>query len=263
VFAPSNAPATLTTLPEKLALLERGGVDEVLVVRSRPTFFQRDAQAFVEWLVETFHPRVVVEGPTFTFGRGRSGDVAALRKLGEQYGFSVVVVDPVRLTNEDPPISSSLVRRLLEDGWVHDARRMLGRPHRIVGTVGTGTGRGTPLGIATANLAEVPHLVPAAGVYACIAQRADSELLLAAVNVGEQPTFAASSYRIEAHLLDFGENIRGETLGLHFLRRLRDQQKFDHIDELLDQVREDVSHVRELSAERVSLRRAVVLPLGG
>jgi riboflavin kinase/FMN adenylyltransferase len=158
-------------------------------------------------------------------------------------------------------VSSSEIRRRLAAGAVDEAAQMLGRSHRISGRVGSGVGRGGPLVVATANLIEVPQLVPAEGVYAAVAQKVDETLWLAAVNVGYQPTFEESAYRIEAHLLDFEGELRGVVLGLHFLQFIRPQQRFENVDALIAQIRQDVGVVRDQSDALKRLRAAGLIPL--
>jgi riboflavin kinase / FMN adenylyltransferase len=263
VFAPEQTPPRLTTIEERLALLARYGVDDAVVVRSRPEFFSRSAADFIGWMVARLRPRVVVEGPTFTFGHGREGNAESLLAFGRRHGFDVEIAGAVQLTDlpGEPTVSSSEIRRRLISGAVDEAALMLERSHRISGRVGSGVGRGGPLVVATANLIEVPQLVPAEGVYAAVAQRDDDALFLAAVNVGYQPTFEESAYRIEAHLLDFEGELRGAELGLHFLRFIRPQQRFENVDALIAQIREDVGIVRDQFEALNQLRAAGLLPL--
>ena len=138
---------------------------------------------------------------------------------------------------------------------------MLGRPHRLVGRVVGGQQRGRTLGFPTANLNDIPQLIPAAGVYAAIAQTADDALHLAAVNIGPQPTFDQSSSRVEAHLLGFEGELGGAALGLHLLIRLRDQQRFESPTDLAGQLERDTARVRKLTAQRDELAATPPIPL--
>ena len=263
VLAPHRAPPCLTTLSEKLALLGSLGLDATVVARSTPALLGKAAEQFLSELVASCRPRVIVEGPTFNFGRDRAGSVETLRKWAGQLGFAVIVID--ELYSDElaarPAISSSAVRRALQEGRVGDANAMLGRPYRISGVVGGGEQRGTRLGFPTANLAEIPHLLPGAGVYAAVAQLADGALYLAAANIGPQPTFQQSESRVEAHLLDYSGRLRGQRLGLHMLARLRGQMRFAGAEQLAAQIRRDVEQARGLAGELGRLRAARLPPL--
>ncbi len=264
VLAPQRAPARLTTLDERLALLARAGADVVIVEPATRALLAVEPQVFVERLIERCGPRAIVEGPTFRFGHGRAGDVGLLRALGGRFGFEVHVLDQVRCDSidDEPPINSSAIRRLLADGRVEDAAAMLGRPHRVVGLVGSGEARGRTLGFPTANLDDIPQMLPAHGVYAAVAQLDDAALYAAAVNVGPQPTFDQTAARVEAHLLDFSGELHGRRVGLWWLRRLRGQQRFDSPEALRRQLERDVEHVRALGDPRAVLGEAPLLPLG-
>ncbi len=263
VLAPHRAPARLTTLDERLALLEHAGADAVIVEPATPELLAIEPRAFVERLLERCAPRAIVEGPTFRFGRARTGDVTLLRTLGVQLGFEVHVLEQVRCDSidHDPPIHSSTIRSLLAAGRVEHAASMLGRPHRVVGVVGTGESRGRTLGFPTANLEQIDQMLPAHGVYAAVAQLDDQRLRPAAVNVGPQPTFHQAAARVEAHLLDFSGNLHGRRLGLWWLRRLREQRPFESPAALRQQLEQDVAQVRRLGNARQALGEVPHLPL--
>ncbi len=256
LVAPARAPARLTTEVEKLALLERFRVDHAIVLASTPELIATPAEQFVEDLVRACRPREIVEGPTFNFGAARRGSVDTLRRLGAALGFAVHVVEELCADDrrEHEAINSSAIRAALAAGDVEHARAMLGRPHRIAGVVGHGEHRGTELGFPTANIDAIAQLVPAHGVYAAIAQSDDAELSLAAVNIGPQPTFDQLAPRVEAHLLDFAGDLRGRRIGLHLLRRLRSQERFDGVAALIAQLERDVSAVRRMAPEVGELR---------
>ncbi len=263
VLAPEMAPAQLTTFAEKLALLERCGVDQCIVLRSEAALLSQDAEDFLATLVAHCHPRALVEGRDFNFGRGRTGSLETLQRHARQWGYEVHVVPGVRCEElpTRPAISSSSIRQALCDGRVEEANTMLGRPYRIVGTTVGGAGRGTTLGFPTANLDEVVHLLPQEAVYAAIAQLDSGELNLAAVNIGPQPTFSQDRPRVEAHLLDFKGDVYGRRTGLHFLARLREQIRFSGSNEFVEQLGRDVAAVRRFSDRVEQLRRTNPLAL--
>ncbi len=276
VLAPERAPAELSTLGEKLALLDRLGVAYGIVLRSEPALLGLYALEFLARLVETCRPRALVEGPDFNFGRGRSGNITTLRDHAPRFGYEVHVVPAVHATElpTHPTISSTSIRQALTEGRVDDANAMLGRPYRIVGTVGHGEHRGVGLGFPTANLTDIVHLLPQEAVYAAVAQiepettnSSDSAaegapaLHLAAVNIGPQPTFAQERSRVEAHVLDYTADLTGRRIGLHFLGRLREQQRFDDAGALVAQIRRDVEATRALSGALDQLRMSGLIPL--
>ncbi len=263
VLAPERAPAQLTMVHEKLQLIERCGVDACVVLRPDPSFLAQEAEDFLATLVAHARPRAIVEGPDFNFGRGRRGSIETLRTHAERWGYDVEVVPAVRCEElrTHPIISSSSVRQALRDGRVDDADVMLGRPYRVVGVTGSGYGRGEGLGFPTANLDDIPHMLPQEAVYAAVAQLGDGSLHMAAVNVGPQPTFEQTASRVEAHVLDFHEDMRGRRLGLHFITRLREQQRFAGAVQLVAQLERDVATTRDLGAAVARVRSLEPLPL--
>jgi riboflavin kinase/FMN adenylyltransferase len=245
VVAPGRAPARLTTLAEKLALLQATDVDAVIVMRSEPALLNRSPEEFLTLLAERCRPRAIVAGATFNFGRGRQGSAETVRDCSGRFGYTAHVVDLVCAELPGGPVvSSSAIRQSLAQGRLEDANAMLGRPYRIVGTVGRGEGRGAPLGFPTANLEAVEHLLPHEAVYAAVAQLEHDEFHMAAANIGPQPTFGQSASRVEAHLLDFSGKLRGRRLGLHLMVKLRGQSRFADAGELAAQLHRDVDRTR-------------------
>ncbi len=250
VLSPERAPARLTTLAEKLALLEPLSLARCIVLHSEPELLGQRAEDFLARLVTHTRPRAFVEGTDFNFGRGRTGNIATLQQHAQRWGYEVHVVPPVHCTElpTNPVISSSSIRQALRDGRASEANAMLGRPYRVTGLVEHGESRGAKLGFPTINLGALVHLLPQYAVYAALAQLADGALHPAAVNIGPQPTFGDGTARVEAHLLDFSGNLRGQRVGLHFLSRLRDQIKFPTVAALTEQLRHDVAATRIVAA---------------
>jgi riboflavin kinase/FMN adenylyltransferase len=265
VLRPDRAPEALTGLPQRLALLAETGVEAVLVLRFTPELASWSPERFVrEVLVDRLAAAAVVVGRDVRFGHRNSGDLTTLRSLGERYGFLVVVVpdtglvvEPVdrgsRPAAEGPSRwSSTWVRELIAEGQVERAAEMLGRPHRVTGTVVHGDHRGRALGYPTANLAQDSvGLVPADGVYAGWLVRgggtdpAAETRLPAAISVGTNPTFDGAGRRVEAHVLDRDDlELYGETLAVEFVRRLRPMVRFDQVGDLLEQMARDVDDTR-------------------
>ena len=253
LVAPQRAPATLTPLDEKLDCLQASGVDVTLVLKSDGELLNMTAGSFIEELVLPWlHPNYMVEGRSFGFGRGRSGNVETLARIGSRLGFEVVVVPPVLFTEDPEPVrvSSSLVRRLIAEGRIEPANRCLGRRYALLGTVQGGKGHGRKLGFPTANLRAAGQLIPGNGVYsgyAILPNQADHSVP-AAISIGHTPTFGDGGLLIEAHLLDFDQDLSGAPLRLEFLQRLRDQRRFHGPDELAAQIARDVEQVRTQTA---------------
>ena len=185
-------------------------------------------------------------GYDFAMGRDRSGDIVELRQLGEVFHYDLQVVSPVKLGEHT--VSSSQVRKLLSEGEVDQARQMLGRPHRVSAPVTPGAGRGSRIGIPTANLAvEGKKAVPSQGVYVCQAGL-NGKYWGAVTNIGVRPTFEVDGgpRTVETHILDFSNDIYGETISLDFLERLRGEQKFSGIEALVAQIQDDITLARRV-----------------
>ena len=265
VIRPESAPLLLTDNEQKLELLASCGVDLTVVVRFDAARANETAEDFVdEVLCGALGAKAVVVGEDFHFGHGRSGDVELLRRLGALKGFSVV---GVALSATDPEgggetaaervdvVSSTRIRALLAAGDVAGAARLLGRAHEVRGEVVRGDGRGgSQLGMPTANVAVPPAIaVPALGIYAGWCRRADQTLHPAAISVGVRPTFArvgdpAPAPLVEAHLIDFEGDLYGERVGVTFTERLRDERRFDRVEDLVEQMWADVEAARRALA---------------
>jgi riboflavin kinase/FMN adenylyltransferase len=190
----------------------------------------------------------VVVGENFRFGHGAVGDAEVLTALGERLGFGVSAVPLQRVDGER--VSSSWIRELVSQGEVDHAARLLGRDPWLEGLVERGDARGRELGVPTANLAiDVASVRPARGVYAGIAVLADGRRVPAAISVGWNPTFGEGRpITVEAHLLDFSEDLYDQHLRLEFRRFLRHELRFDSVDELIAQMQLDIQQTRELTA---------------
>jgi riboflavin kinase/FMN adenylyltransferase len=256
ILAPHRAPPRLNTPDEKLALLGMSGADIVIVLRSEPALFAESAVGFLDRYIAPLRPFHIVEGESFHFGKGRAGSVDTLREHAPRLGYELTILEAVNCPElpGNPTVSSSVIREALQIGRVSDASIMLGRPHRIAGTVGHGESRGAALGFPTANIEDIAQLIPGFAVYAAIAEREEGERHPAVVNVGPQPTFNQDEPRVEAHLLDFKGDLRGRRLALYFVEALREQRRFAGPKELVEQIERDVSEGRRI------LSRAIRLP---
>jgi riboflavin kinase/FMN adenylyltransferase len=185
-------------------------------------------------------PSHLLVGPDFALGHGRQGNIEELRRMGDDFNFTLSIFDPV--INDDEVISSSRIRSALAEGDMVKAQNLLGRPYRIDGAVIPGDRRGRSLGIPTANLdVWAERALPKTGVYACYAHVED-QTLLAVVNIGTRPTFDTQNIKqhVEAHLLHFNGNLYGKQLELDFITRIRNEQRFSSIEALVDQIHQDI-----------------------
>jgi riboflavin kinase/FMN adenylyltransferase len=253
VVRPESAPRQLTDLEQKLELLAATGLDLTAVVHFDEARASESPEDFVaEVLVGCLGARAVVVGEDFHFGHQRRGNVALLRRLGAESGFEVLPVPLVpRVDGIDEPVSSTAIRRALAGGEVDVAAQLLGRPYEARGIVVTGDQRGRLLGFPTANV-EVPNQVclPADGVYAGWYGRPDGSVHPCAINIGRRPTFYehADHSLLEAHLLDFSDDLYGERAEVRFAAFLRSERKFDGVDALIAQLKHDVETARNVLA---------------
>ena len=244
IVRPDQAPLLLTTPAEKKEILAETGLDYAVFLSFNHVLASYSPRRFVEEiLLDRLGVEELVIGYDHGFGKGRSGDVETLKRIGDELGFFVDIVSPIR--TGEAPVSSTRIRRALQEGEVEEARRGLGRPFCIRGLVVRGDGRGRKLGFPTANLF-VPvngKLIPPAGVYAvrgCLKRG----VFDGAIHVGPRPTFTGSRPTIELHLLDFDEEIYGEEVRVEFIRRLRDVRPFSSASALVEQLRSDVEAAR-------------------
>jgi riboflavin kinase/FMN adenylyltransferase len=230
----------LSTLDERLVLLEQFGIDVTLVVKFTYEFSRLTSREFYERIVVNgVGAKEVIEGHDHMFGRDREGDVAALGEMGKEFGFTVTTVNPVSIDGE--PVSSSKIRETLMRGKVDVAEKFLSRPYSLETVVVKGDGRGAGLGFPTANLQPVSEkkLIPAEGVYLVGAVHNGRELK-GMLNIGVRPTFTSELNRvIEVHLFDFNEEIYGNHLTVRFLKQLRQEKKFSSKEELIAQLHHD------------------------
>ena len=251
VVRPQSAPRLLTSLDQKLELLAAQGIDYAYVIEFDAVRAATPPDQFVEEVFrDSLHAKAIVIGEDFHFGKGRSGNVDELARLGEVWGFEVHPLELIRLgQHESEPISSTAIRRALAGGQVKRAAAMLGRPYEVRGVVEHGDERGRSIGFPTANI-PVPKLMawPADGVYAGWATRADGSRHACAINIGRRPTFYddAGNSLLEAHLIDFDGDLYGESMAVSFVDFLRSEKKFDGVDRLVAQLKTDVDAARRV-----------------
>ena len=254
VVRPESAPRLLTDLDQKLELLDQTDVDYALVVHFDEERSKESAEDFVrEVLVDCLNAKLVVVGADFHFGHQRRGNVALLEQMGRELGFEVLGMSLVgpdgAPARDEMQVSSTAIRRALIAGDVALANKLLGHEYEVRGSVEHGDERGRTWGFPTANVA-VPEeiLLPADGIYAGWYERPSGERVPAAISLGRRPTvYDAQPYRLlEVHLLDWEGDLYGEEAKVRFVARLRAEQKFDSVDDLLAQMHRDCDEARSL-----------------
>ncbi len=255
---PESAPELIAPGAVRDSLLAETGIDGLLVLGFTAEFARQSPEDFVRSvLIRGLDARAVVVGMDTRFGYRNSGDVSMLADLGEHFGFEVLALDDV---GDGERYSSTVLRALLQSGDVAEASRILGRPHRVVGTVVHGNHRGRAMGYPTANLsADALGLVPQEGVYAGwltrldLADGATDRTMPAAISVGTNPTFETSDRRtVEAYVLDRDDlDLYDESVMVEFTSHIRPTLKFETVDELLEAMAQDVETCRRLLAKIV------------
>ncbi|MFL6374198.1 MAG: bifunctional riboflavin kinase/FAD synthetase [Pyrinomonadaceae bacterium] len=255
VLHPGSAPPLLQTLDQRLANFEVAGIEQAIVVKFTREFSLQPAEVFLRDVIhDRLHAREVYLGKGFAFGKGRGGNIDLLRRMSQELGFIADEVDEVQLRGMR--ISSSRIRKLLAEGRVNLARRMLRRPYGVEGVVIRGDQRGRSIGFPTANLKPHNRVIPKFGVYAT-ATLVDGKWRRGVTNIGVRPTFGNElEPSIETHLFDFDGELYGDALRVRFLHRIREERKFNGVDELVAQIRRDSDRVRNYFS-RGGVRRSL------
>ncbi|MCA9958377.1 MAG: bifunctional riboflavin kinase/FAD synthetase [Anaerolineales bacterium] len=243
VLLHTEGPYYITRLDDRVALLADLGVDLIITYPFNDEVRQTRAADFVAQLLHFLDMRQLWGG-NFAFGYKREGDVPFLRRLGQEKGFTVELVESMVEVNGDW-VSSSRIRRCLHEGNIVDVNACLGRPYHVTGEVVVGDQRGRTIGFPTANVdAWTEQLLPANGVYATYAWVGQTRYL-AATNVGVRPTINGGNVTVEAHLLDFNGDLYGRELRVEFIDHLRTEQKFSGLEALKTQIQKDVAAIRD------------------
>jgi len=254
VLDPDAAPQRLTTREQKEALLAKAGIEVMLVVRFTPEFARTTAEAFVrEFLHQRLQIREVYVGDSFTFGHRREGDLILLEQIGSEVGFTAHGAEEV--TFRGRRISSTRIRRALDEGRVEDACEMLGRPYALTGKVVRGDRMGKRLGWPTINVTPDNEILPANGVYAgkVVFPHLPSPFE-AVTNIGTRPTVYENHQQVvESHILDFNTDVYGKPVEVRFHKRLREERIFPTVMDLSTQIGRDVESTREYFAARRQL----------
>ncbi len=242
VLTKNGHPPLLTLYEQKIELISALDLDVVIAVPFTKHFASISAQGFIEdILVKRIGMKAIVIGEDYTFGKNREGNLVFLKACSKLLGFDVIVGDWIPMSDSrGGRISSTKVREQILAGKVTQAQASLGRHYQIRGTVETGRNRGGKLlGFPTANVRLTDELCPKSGVYAVTVQYME-ELYTGVANIGYSPTFEDQIFTVEVHILDFDKDIYGESIRVNFIQRIRDEVKFDGVDQLISQIESDI-----------------------
>ncbi|QRN04269.1 bifunctional riboflavin kinase/FAD synthetase [Legionella sp. MW5194] len=236
---PETAPARLSTLREKLALVKELGIDYVYCLRFNQSLATLAADEFAQtYFFKRLSMRFLLVGGDFRFGYKRQGDIHLLRQMAKTRNCTVETVEDY--TVRGVRVSSTRIRQLLAEASLDEASLLLGRTYSLCGRVSRGEGRGRQWGIPTANLSGRRANLPLQGVFCVKVRRQNGQVIEGVANLGRRPTVDGSHVVLEVHLFDFDGNLYGEFLQVFFLHKLRDEKKFSSIDELIAQIQDDI-----------------------
>jgi riboflavin kinase/FMN adenylyltransferase len=243
VIRPGLGITYLTSLEERVELLQSLGLDAVGVLAFTSELAQLSPRDFLALLVEELQMRLLMVGPDFALGRNRAGTISVMRQVGQQLGFSVEVA-PL-LAEDDEKVGSSSIRNALSSGDIALVNRLLGRPFSLRGPVVTGDQRGRTLGFPTANIAiGLDRALPAYGVYVTRAFVRENTYE-SCTSIGIRPTFDVEPRpTVETFIIDFDEDIYGQEMRIDLLERLRGEQKFESVEDLIAQMHKDIENTR-------------------
>lgn len=236
----------LTTLPKRLELLRQTGINKVISLTFSEELAALSAADFISLAIKYLSMKVLVIGPDFALGKNREGNADTLKAIGDEMGFTVTVVSPEYKNGQK--ISSTLIRKAMAESDMQKVHDLLGRCFTLTGTVVHGEGRGTKLGIPTANL-EIAHdqALPADGVYAGWAEIKDRKIP-AITNIGTRPTFGPGQRTVETHLIDYGgdQSLYGQQMEVAIIEQIRPEQKFSSAESLKVRIKKDISEARRI-----------------
>jgi riboflavin kinase / FMN adenylyltransferase len=250
VLADQTHPPLITLNEQKRELIAKAGIEVLICIPFNATFAAIPATNFIsDLLVKHLGMKSLVVGGDYTFGKNRQGNLALLQKMAPELGYEVLVVDWVQPANgSSERISSTRIRELVMAGQMEAAKKLLGRDYQIRGKVATGRNRGGRLlGFPTANINLQDELCPKQGIYAVTVEH-EGRIHRGVANIGYSPTFDDHIFTIEVHLLDFEQTIYDDTIRVNFVQRLRDEIKFDDVEALSRQIRQDIENARIILA---------------
>ncbi|WP_423062901.1 bifunctional riboflavin kinase/FAD synthetase [Candidiatus Paracoxiella cheracis] len=238
-FAKRETVPRLMRFCEKWLALKDYNIDYVFCLRFNQALASLSPEAFVKKiLIDQLNAKVVIVGDDFRFGAKRAGDYAQLKQLGDKYGFQTIEMPTIMVDNER--VSSTRVREALEAGDLNAAEKLLGRPYRLYGKVGHGDRLGRDLGYPTANVNLHRDLVPLGGIFVIRVYGLGDHPYEGVANVGTRPMVGGTRILLEAHLFDFNAEIYGHNIEVEFLHKLRDEERYDTLEELVEHIHQDV-----------------------
>ena len=244
VLDPGTEPSYLTTVDERVDLIKQQGIELVVCLEFTLKLAQVTAEAFAKLLADSLKMKGLVLGPDSALGKDRQGDFSFMRKQGDELGFSVRSVEPLEIQGQ--AVQSRRIRAAVADGNMSICPKLLGRNHHLSGTVVVGDQRGRTLGFPTANI-EIDEqlLLPGDGIYATWAI-IDGKRHKSATSIGIRPTFGLTQRLVEVYVMDFSDDLYGKTVDVEFIKKVRDQEKFDGLEALITQIKRDVEDCRQV-----------------
>jgi len=259
VLMQNGQPPLITVYEQKLELIDQTGIDVLICIPFTPEFAAVSAAAFVEdLLVRRIGMKAMVVGKDYTYGRNREGTLETLKADGRRLGFEVIVAEWIRVpTSLAGRASSTLIREMIMDGRVKNARELLGRHYQIRGKVVPGRHRGGRLlDCPTANIHIKDELCPKNGIYAVTVDW-KGRCYKGVANIGYSPTFDDHCFTVEVHIIDFDRNLYGEKIRVNFIERIRDEVKFNDLSELSEQIQRDIQSAGRILSDVCEPRPAL------
>ncbi|MBT98724.1 MAG: riboflavin biosynthesis protein RibF [Dehalococcoidia bacterium] len=252
VIRPGTEPNYLTTLDQRVDLIKQQGIEVVVCLEFTPELASVSAEEFAKLLADSLKMKGLVMGPDSAIGKDQQGDLAFMKQQGEELGFWAQTVETFEI--EGQPVKSRRIREAVSKGNLEVCPELLGRNYYLSGEVVVGDQRGRTLGFPTANVEVDPEMLLAGdGIYASWAM-IDGKRHQAATSIGVRPTFDLTQRLVEVFVMDFSGDLYGKTLGVEFIKKVRDQEKFDGLDALIKQINQDVDDCRiVLAAEALDL----------
>jgi riboflavin kinase/FMN adenylyltransferase len=238
VLKPERKIHLITTFDKKIELIRHIGIDYLIYINFTPEFSKMTPEDFIKDVIYSkLKPLRIIVGHDFSFGNGKTGNTSLLEKLAVELGFDLIVVSPVKVDGQI--VSSTLIRKLVLSGDVSLVKNFLSRYYSVHGNVIKGSGRGKLIGYPTANIIPEEELFPKDGVYASIV-KIDNKIYNAVSNTGSNPTFLNESRRIESYIFNYNDDLYNKDIEVFFIKRLRDEIKFDSVNSLKAKIKEDV-----------------------
>ena len=248
VLCPEKEPLRLATIAQKAEYIEAVGIDGLVLLPMSEGLLRESPEEFCQNLVTYIHPSVIVVGSNFTYGAKAAGNTDTMKAFMADYAIPVEALDLLERPGGTTPISSTVIRRLIQMGHMETAENLLGRPFALTGTIVPGDHRGRTIGFATANmLIPINMAIPPDGVYVTELWW-DGEGHPAMTNIGDNPTFENQYRRIETHVLDWDKDLYGKNVSLRFRKRLRGEEVFASADDLIAQMKEDEKATQQFFA---------------